>query len=80
MPFRFLPTLKNVRQLHVEKAVTEGKVYELRTYNIWPQHVKEFMNLTSEEFHLRTSQSKLTGYWTTELGGINQVVHIWEYG
>ena len=20
------------------------------------------------------------GYWTAELGGLNQVVHIWEYG
>ena len=22
----------------------------------------------------------LLGYWTTELGGLNQVVHLWEYG
>lgn len=56
-----------------------GKVYELRTYNIWPQCFKAFLNLTSEEFHLRTAQSKLVGYWTSELGGLNEVVHIWEY-
>lgn len=56
------------------------KVYELRTYAIWPQHLKDFLYLTTEEFHLRTSQSKLIGYWTTELGGLNEVVHIWEYG
>lgn len=61
-------------------AVELGKVYELRTYAIWPQYLKDFLNLTSEEFHLRTSQSKLIGYWTSELGGLNEVVHIWEYG
>jgi hypothetical protein len=61
-------------------VVTPTKIYELRTYAIWPQNVKDFLNLTSEEFHLRTSQSKLIGYWTSELGGLNEVVHIWEYG
>ena len=31
--------------------------------------------------HLRTSHSKLVGYWITEIGGgIHDVVHIWEYG
>ncbi len=58
----------------------QGKIYELRTYNLWPQHVKDFLGLTVEEFHLRTSQSKLVGYWTSELGGLNQTFHIWEYG
>lgn len=58
----------------------QEKVYELRTYSIKPQHVKDFLTLTSEEFHLRTSQSKLIGYWTSELGGLNEVVHLWEYG
>ncbi len=29
---------------------------------------------------LRTAHSKLIGYWNTDLGGVNEVVHIWEYG
>ncbi len=68
------------RRFQHTQAVTPSKIYELRTYAILPQHVKDFLNLTSEEFHLRTSQSKLIGYWTSELGGLNEVVHIWEYG
>lgn len=64
---------------HDDAAVTIGKVYELRTYNIWPQYLKPFLNLTTEQLHLRTAQSKLVGYWTAELGALNQVVHIWEY-
>lgn len=40
----------------------------------------EFLRLTSEKFALRTAHSTLVGYWTTEIGGLNQVVHIWYYG
>ena len=28
---------------------------------------------------MRTAHSPLLGYWTTELGGLNEVVHIWGY-
>merc|ERR1712130_478116 len=36
------------------------------------------MALSKEKFHLRTEHSKLLGYWTVELGGLNQVTHLWE--
>ena len=42
--------------------------------------MKEYLTLTAEKFHLRTAHSILHGYWTVELGGVNQVVHLWEYG
>ena len=42
--------------------------------------MKEYLALTAEKFHLRTIHSVLHGYWTVELGGVNQVVHLWEYG
>ena len=38
----------------------------------WTQ-VGAFMALSKEKFHLRTEHSKLLGYWTVELGGLNQV-------
>ena len=57
-----------------------SKVYELRTYSLKPEHMKEYLTLTAEKFHLRTSHSVLHGYWTVELGGVNQVVHLLEYG
>ena len=31
------------------------------------------MALSKDKFHLRTEHSKLLGYWTVELGGLNQV-------
>jgi len=55
------------------------KAYELRTYTLHPEHYPSFLALTNEHIHLRTKYSKLIGYWVTELGGVNEVVHIWEY-
>eukprot|EP00052_Salpingoeca_macrocollata_P030924 m.321477 g.321477 ORF g.321477 m.321477 type:complete len:237 (+) comp25422_c0_seq1:126-836(+) len=55
------------------------KIFELRTYSIQPQHFGEFLSLTNEKIGLRTAHSPLIGYWTSEYGGLNEVVHIWEY-
>merc|ERR1711991_408741 len=38
-----------------------------------------FIAATNEHIHLRTAHSKLNFYGVTELGGQNEVVHIWEY-
>ncbi|KAK4291084.1 hypothetical protein Pmani_036065 [Petrolisthes manimaculis] len=54
-------------------------VYELRTYTVYPDKVRDYLKLTADLFHLRTAHSKPLGFWTTEIGGLNQVVHIWEY-
>lgn len=41
----------------------------------------EFMQLTNDYIHLKAdSNSKLNGYWTSDIGGLNEVTHIWEYG
>ena len=72
----------NHRACFSKHAVLQNpdKIYELRTYSLKPEHMKEYLTLTSEKFHLRTIHSVLHGYWTVELGGVNQVVHLWEYG
>ncbi|KAL6067729.1 negative regulation of ATP citrate synthase [Balamuthia mandrillaris] len=54
-------------------------VYELRTYTLNPKDYPSFLALTNEQIGLRMSHSKLVGYFTTEIGGINEVVHLWEY-
>lgn len=41
----------------------------------------DFMKLTNEFIHLKSdTNSKLNGYWTSDIGGLNEVTHIWEYG
>jgi hypothetical protein len=58
-------------------------LFLLRSVNILClvyRQVGEFLALSKEKFHLRTSHSLLLGYWTAELGALNQVVHLWQYG
>ena len=55
-------------------------IFELRTYALKPTHVSEYINLTKQKFHLRTSHSVLNGFWFHELGGtLNAATHIWQY-
>ncbi|XP_064610784.1 protein NipSnap homolog 3B-like [Liolophura sinensis] len=56
-----------------------SKIYELRQYNIYPQHLKPFLELSVQGLVMRAKFSKMIGYWSAELGGLNQVIHIWEY-
>ena len=56
------------------------KIYELRTYAIRPDKFGEYLKLMEENIGLRTAHSKLLGFWITDLGGINEVNHLWEYG
>lgn len=57
-----------------------SRFYELRTYSIKPECFGDFMELTNENIHLRTSHSKMMGCWTTEYGGsLNEVLHMWQY-
>lgn len=57
-----------------------NKIYELRTYAIRPDKFGEYLKLMEENIGLRTAHSKLVGFWITDLGGINEVNHLWEYG
>lgn len=68
------------RRLFSNETAAKEKIYELRTYAVQPSRFVEFLKLTEEQIHLRIAHSKLIGYWSTEIGGLNEVVHIWEYG
>lgn len=68
----------SVRSLHKQYTNT-SPVFELRTYDIHPADYPKFIKVTNELIHIRTNFSPVLGYWMTEIGGINQVVHIWEY-
>lgn len=55
-------------------------IYEMRTYTLHPGKVPEFEALIEKEAlpHL-TKYASLVGWWSTEIGPLNQVVHIWAY-
>jgi hypothetical protein len=55
-------------------------IHELRTYTLKPKKAREYVKLMGEVgFKLRTEHSQCVGYWTTEVGELNQVVHLWGY-
>jgi len=77
---RLTCSMKNIKPpIRWIAASGASPVYELRTYNLVAKEFGQFLSLSKDKFHLRTSHSVLLGYWTTELGGLNQVVHLWQY-
>lgn len=62
----------------LSKAKTT-KLYELRTYSVKPSCMEKYVQLTKNKYHLRKSHSKMIGFWLTNIGGVNEAVHIWEY-
>ena len=54
-------------------------IYEIRTYALKPRSVPEFGKRTAALLPGRLAYSNLGGFWHTEIGPLNQVVHIWPY-
>ena len=58
----------------------ESKIYELRTYAVQPGKMSEYMAVMKEVLPVRTKYSKMNGFWYTELGGLNELIYLWEFG
>lgn len=54
-------------------------IYEMRTYELEIAQVPEFENRFAKKLPHRLEFSTLAGLWHTEIGTLNQVVHIWPY-
>jgi len=54
-------------------------IYEQRTYTLHPGKVPEYLQHMKAVLAVREKYSKLVGFWSTEIGELNQVVHIWAY-
>jgi hypothetical protein len=56
-------------------------IHELRTYTIQAGRLAEYVELVgSLAVPIRGDRfGRLVGYWTTELGPLNQALHMWEY-
>ena len=55
-------------------------IYEFRTYDLVTRAVPEFEARAAEKIKEgRQDYSQLFGFWYTEVGPINQVVHVWPY-
>jgi hypothetical protein len=54
-------------------------IYEVRTYGLRPGSIPEVEKRFAEALPHREKYSKLGALWHTELGPLNQIVHVWPY-
>lgn len=54
-------------------------IYEVRTYQIAPGSLAEVEKRFGEAYEQRKKYSQITGFLHTELGALNEIVHIWKY-
>ena len=54
-------------------------IHEIRTYDLKPRSVPEFLEKTGAMLPGRLKYTPLGGFFHTEVGPLNQVVHIWPY-
>ena len=54
-------------------------ILEMRTYVLKPGATAAFEERFAEGLTARQQFSKLLGLWRSEVGGLNQVVHVWPY-
>ncbi|MCM3712612.1 NIPSNAP family protein [Halalkalibacter oceani] len=54
--------------------------YEMRTYTIKVGKVPEYLKHFEENgLPVITKYAKLVAWWYTDIGELNQVIHVWEY-
>src|SRR5207248_3128670 len=54
-------------------------IVEMRTYTLNPGTTPEFEKRFAEALPNRTKLSPLAAFWYTEIGPLNQVIHVWPY-
>lgn len=54
-------------------------IYEFRTYTLRPGTVAQFEKNFEAALPGRLPYSPLSAFWHTEMGPLNQVIHVWEY-
>ena len=54
-------------------------IYEVRTYTLKPGTTAEFESRFEKRHPYREKHSKLGAFWHSDIGPLNQVIHVWEY-
>ena len=54
-------------------------IYEIRTYRIAPGSLAEVERIFGEAYEHRKKYSELTAFWHTEIGPLNEIIHLWKY-
>jgi len=54
-------------------------IYEFRTYTLKPRSLAEVEKRYAEAYEYRKKYSPLTASWHTEIGPLNEIIHVWGY-
>jgi hypothetical protein len=54
-------------------------IYEVRTYRLEPNTVNEVVKRFADAIEYRQKFSPLVAFFTTDIGPLNQIIHIWSY-
>ena len=54
-------------------------IYEMRTYDLKPRSLPEVEKRFGEAYEKRKKYSELAAFWHTEIGPLNQIIHVWGY-
>ncbi|MGH7417438.1 MAG: NIPSNAP family protein [Candidatus Rokuibacteriota bacterium] len=54
-------------------------IYEIRTYQIAPGSLAEVEKRFGEGYEHRKKISPLAAFWHTEIGPLNEIIHVWPY-
>ena len=54
-------------------------IYEFRTYTLHPRTLPEVIKRFGDALERRVAYSQLAAFWYTEIGPLNQIVHVWPY-
>ena len=54
-------------------------IYEVRTYTLQPGGTPTFEAGFEKSLPNRLKYSELGAFWHTEVGPLNQVIHVWPY-
>src|SRR5580700_6739543 len=54
-------------------------IYEFRTYTLKPRSLAEVEKRYGEAYEYRRKYSPLAAFWHTEVGPLNEIIHVWGY-
>jgi NIPSNAP len=54
-------------------------IFEMRTYLLKPGTPLQAEQAFGERIEARSKLSRIAGFWRTEVGTLNQIIHIWPY-
>jgi hypothetical protein len=54
-------------------------IYEIRTYGLTPGSLAEVEKRFGEAYGYRKKHSELAAFWHTEIGPLNEIIHVWPY-